>query len=136
MAMHLVLTRFLSERRDVFGLSGALLTLGRQKVLLSPAEFQRWFGRAVLGAEVSDVALFEALGATTAHSLDYTGTPGATIACDLNHPLPIDTLAGKYDVVLDGGTLAHCFNVGVCMETVVRLLRVGGRVLHTSPRQG
>jgi len=134
--MHPVLIRFLSEKRDVFGLRGVLLTLGRQKVLLSPAQFQRWFGRMVLGAEVSDVALFEALGATTVHSLDYTGTLNATIACDLNHPLQSETLAGKYDVVLDGGTLEHCFNVGVYMETVVRLLRVGGRVLHTSPCQG
>jgi hypothetical protein len=51
---------------------------------------------------------------------------------DLNNPLPAE-LASRYDLVYDGGTMEHCFNVGQVMRSILALAKVGGHIVHINP---
>ena len=42
-------------------------------------------------------------------------------------------LEGRFGLILDGGTIEHVFDTRVALESIARMLRVGGRVLHTNP---
>ena len=73
-------------------------------------------------------ATFRALGAEVTVS-DAIAWGGEDIIVDLNAPLP-RRLRGRYDVVVDPGTLEHCFNIAQAFENVDALLRPGGFVYH------
>jgi len=40
---------------------------------------------------------------------------------------------GRYDLVYDGGTMEHCFNVGQVMRNILALAKVSGRIVHVNP---
>lgn len=54
------------------------------------------------------------------------------IFLNLNEELPI-IYEEKYDLVIDTGTLEHCFNVGVAFINMLKLLKKDGIVLTASP---
>lgn len=62
---------------------------------------------------------------------DITDERGCEIYCDLNNPFD----GGSYDFVLDVGTLEHCFNVAQAAENMVRLMSMGGIIIHENPFQ-
>ena len=92
----------------------------------------KWHG---LGGHMSRVAesksLFAALG-IEADFLDIHASRGFEIVADLNNPLPAE-LAGRYDLVYDGGTMEHCFNVGQVIRNIFALAKVGGHIVHINP---
>jgi hypothetical protein len=50
---------------------------------------------------------------------------------DLNYP---EDWPEKYDVVIDGGTAEHCFNVGQVFANILSAVRPdGGIVVHVNP---
>src|SRR5690606_11698747 len=57
---------------------------------------------------------------------------GAEIIADLNHPLS-ETIAGRFDLLVDGGTLEHVFAVRQALMNVAELLKPGGRAIHITP---
>lgn len=57
---------------------------------------------------------------------------GGEIIADLNMPLGVNH-HGKYDVVIDTGTLEHCFNVGTAFENMCRMARIGGFIVSAAP---
>jgi SAM-dependent methyltransferase len=130
--------RLLQHFSDRYAFGGELLTIGWQEVYLTSDQAVRTFGsdleRTATGM-VTDRALFRALGFEAVHSLDYPGTPDASIEHDLNTPLD-PAHRGHYDVVLDVGTLEHVFDAATYMATMAQLVRPGGQVLHLSPTQG
>lgn len=135
MAMHPALIYFLLDKKNEFGITGRVLTIGQQTVLLSSSKYHEIFGKLPAQDTINDLILFQAMGAGCVESIDYFGSK-ATFKYDLNKPLENVLSKGEFDLVLDGGTLEHCFNVGVYMESVVRLVRSGGRVLHITACQG
>jgi hypothetical protein len=76
-------------------------------------------------------ALFRALGFEP-HYIDIAVIRGGEIVQDLNEPLAPD-LVGAFEVVIDSGTLEHCFNIGQAVANVAAALRVGGVVHHGNP---
>ncbi len=86
-------------------------------------------GRMTRVAETDSV--FRALG-IEADYLDIRASRGSEIEVDLNEPLD-DALAGRYDLVFDGGTMEHCFNVGQVMRNILRIAKLGGHILHVNP---
>ena len=55
---------------------------------------------------------------------------------DLNYPLPIPTpepLLEPFGVILDLGTLEHCFNAPQALETMQQLIAPGGFIIHWNP---
>jgi hypothetical protein len=122
---------------------GAALTLGRQDVgfgthtLTQAAERHRYGLRTVddhsEAAPLSDRQLFHRLGFDSLCVMDVNAYEGADVLLDLNaRELPAEHL-GRFDLVLDGGTLEHVFDVAQALRNLCRLVRVGGRILHISP---
>lgn len=79
--------------------------------------------------------LFRLWGLGPYESLDASPAEGPTLVHDLNQPVP-PAWHGRYGLVIDGGTLEHIFDIRTALANVVRLLRVGGSVLHFSPVSG
>ena len=45
-------------------------------------------------------------------------------------------MQGKYDLLVDGGTMEHCFNIKEVLSNSVRLLKLGGYVHLINPTSG
>lgn len=80
---------------------------------------------------VESISLFSALGAEL-HCFDITASRGFEIVADLNFPLPLEA-HGQYDIVYDGGTMEHCFNVPQVIANILSLAKVGGYIVHVNP---
>lgn len=57
-------------------------------------------------------------------TLDISPYQGCKIVHDLNFPL--DTHSNEYDLVIDGGTIEHIFNIGVAFRNILELLTPQG----------
>jgi hypothetical protein len=68
-------------------------------------------------------------------SIDIRPSRGAERIVDLNHPQPIAPGEWRelYDVILDPGTLEHCFNIGQAFLNVAAMVAPGGTIIHTNP---
>ncbi|HEX4780046.1 MAG TPA: hypothetical protein VH301_04790 [Usitatibacter sp.] len=64
--------------------------------------------------------------------VDIAASRGVEIVLDLNQPAP-ESMRGRYDIVYDGGTMEHCFNVGQVMRNIASFARVGGFIVHVNP---
>lgn len=82
---------------------------------------------------VSDNYFFRFLGFEAVESLDYSNFEQATHIVDLNLPDTPTELNEQYDMVFDGGTIEHIFNVPMALAHIFRMLKTGGRVVHSSP---
>ena len=96
------------------------------------ASILRWHH---LESQMSRVAetrsVFAAMGIES-DFIDIAASRGCEIVQDLNVPASAE-LAGKYDIVYDGGTMEHCFNVGQVMRNILGFARVGGFIVHVNP---
>lgn len=130
-------------RRDNPHLGRRLLQLGRQHTFVTQEQLVSALKKYLLPIPemvlelnsdevVNDVLLFSALGFSTIESLDVSGFEDPTYLHDLNNPIPPE-LAEMYDVVLDGGTIEHIFDVRAVMTNIHNLLAVGGSVIHLAP---
>ncbi|WP_299968691.1 class I SAM-dependent methyltransferase [uncultured Roseobacter sp.] len=75
---------------------------------------------------------FEVLGFSPVESLDYSDFEGASIIQDLTKDVP-DTLRGQFDVVYDGGTCEHIFDLPKAYRNIHALLKPGGVLIGHSP---
>ncbi|MBY0404389.1 MAG: hypothetical protein K2X66_10865 [Cyanobacteria bacterium] len=78
---------------------------------------------------------FKMLGFTTVHSLDGFPLENPTFVHDLNEPIPLE-MHQQYQLVCDGGTMEHVFDIKTVLTNTVRLLALGGYVLHITPISG
>ena len=69
------------------------------------------------------------LGFDVVDTFDILGNP--THKVDLNKPLEAEHL-GKYDWVIDSGTLYCCFNPAMVLQNITNMLKDTGYCLHTS----
>lgn len=69
--------------------------------------------------------LLHYLGSCTVTAMDASPFEGAEIIHDLNISVP-ESLYGKFDFILDGGTIEHVFNFPCAIANVQRMLRPGG----------
>jgi len=75
---------------------------------------------------------FLMFGLKEVHAVDYSEYEGADIVFDLNDELP-EELCGKFDYVIDGGTIEHVFDVAKALKNVSAMVKTGGTVIHISP---
>ena len=64
--------------------------------------------------------------------LDCDVNGRATLALDLNHPIPAD-LRGRFGTIVNGGTLEHIFDLKQSMENLHLLIKAGGTLIHMVP---
>jgi SAM-dependent methyltransferase len=132
--------KFLLSARRRGGNFGDVLMIGRQDLNVYPAKMRQILTHAGLngdlfapGAPDTGFAepLFKALGARNVHSLDASAFEGADFVRDLNCPVGED-LKQRFDLVFDGGTLEHVFNLPTALKNCMEMLRENGLfITHT-----
>jgi SAM-dependent methyltransferase len=78
---------------------------------------------------------FGALGFQRIHSLDVSSYENATFVYDLNRGpdyLPVNLIA-SYDVVFNGGTLEHCFDIARGLAAALSMAAHNGLFVSISP---
>lgn len=120
---------FLKMRRDGVDL-GRVLTLGHQHLHLDAATYRRVFARLGLPLpnDVPGFAadLLGAMGASHVESIDASAYEGATRLHDLNEPVPA-AWREQFDLVFDGGTLEHVFNIPTALKNCMEMVKLNGR---------
>jgi hypothetical protein len=91
----------------------------------------RWHGLPH-GTRIPDSAQFFALLGYDLEVIDIVATRGGERIQDLNQPVPQE-LHRRYALVMDPGTLEHCFNIAQAAKNVVELVARGGCVFHGNP---
>ena len=130
---------------------GRLLLLGQADVYFSQTHLVRMARTArvtlardipitasqapVLAAKgyLSGETLFRQIGFSEIEVLDLSNFEGATIQFDLNSEETPAALCEHFDVIIDHGTLEHVFHVPNALRNLFRMLRIGGRVVHSAP---
>lgn len=139
--------RFLAETWPRQGRVERVLTLGRQGLWVAPARLEEilrrrglWpdagdsksFQAAVSGAEWRFAELLRQMGVAEVQACDASGFEGADLIHDLNQPIPPEW-EERYDLVIDGGTLEHVFNLPTALGNAMRMVRTGGRLVLFTP---
>jgi hypothetical protein len=118
-------------------LSGPVLTLGVQDVPFTRDDFGRWlpadFPHPSAPRPMRSAELFEGLGLGAPTSLDVSDYEGAQVLFDLNADDLPAALQSAFNLVFNGGTLEHVFNVANALTNISRMVRAGGAVLHVFP---
>jgi hypothetical protein len=120
------------------------LSLGYPDILLDNAEARELFGVRLNGIHpqndeakkrhnfprdlVDTDELFRALGIVLT-CVDYKVLRGNEVVADMNEPCDL----GEFDIVIDPGTLEHCFNLPQAAMNVATSVKVGGHVVHMNP---
>jgi SAM-dependent methyltransferase len=65
--------------------------------------------------------------------MDIDEYEGADHLFDLNQPECPSGLHSKFDLIVDGGSLEHCFNLPNALNSIGTMLRENGVVFHTNP---
>jgi hypothetical protein len=91
---------------------------------LNALEEYRW-------GDYSDCFLRAFLGVEELEILDNSAYEGATLIYDLNQPVP-ESLRGRFDAVIDAGTLEHVFNFPVALANLMKMVKVGGSIFITT----
>jgi hypothetical protein len=81
---------------------------------------------------MSDKEFFKLLGFEGVFSCDVSAYEKADVILDLNLPVPQE-LHERFDVIYDGGTMEHIFNVPRVIANIHAMLKAGGRVIHIAP---
>jgi hypothetical protein len=89
-------------------------------------EFGGWHG--VQHPLPETLHVFEAIGASL-ECVDIHPSRGVERVVDLNRPCDL----GQFDVVLDPGTIEHCFNIGQAILNAANAVAVGGSIYHSPP---
>jgi hypothetical protein len=122
-------------------LSGRILSLAYPDILLTAEESQAYTGRApkfltdagrvhgVIYGLPETRDFFSALGCEF-ECVDFAEGLMADRVVDLNHPADL----GEFDLVIDPGTTEHCFNIAQAMLNAAGAVKVGGRIVHETPR--
>ncbi len=138
----------LEASRRPFG--GSIVTLGRQHVYLTGNEVRemaRQHGVPLqpirdelhrephLAAQgfLSDDCLLQMIGFGQITRVDYSDYEAPDEILDLNALETPETLRGKFDVVLDTGTIEHVFDIAAALRHCCRMAKPGGRVIHLTP---
>jgi len=119
---------------------GRTIMLGRQQFFVPPKLVCECLAQndlpsdgleAAIKSNVFSEPFFRALGSTQVDSMDNSEFEGANQIHDLNQPIP-PALKEQFDVVYDGGTLEHVFNLTVALRSAMEMLKKDGRLfIHT-----
>jgi SAM-dependent methyltransferase len=127
-------------------LGGAFLMLGRQRFVgtrkgRSAEAFAAKIAQYLPGLREADLRnsddnyserFFEKLGFSSVDSLDFSDFEGASIIHDLTQPVG-DDLACRFDVIYDGGTCEHVFELPTAYRNIDKMLKPGGVLIGHSP---
>ena len=153
MAINTIVLNVLRQIRPHLPAEPKICCLGYPDVLVSTEQAQQYLGaepaarlayrpdsasiiawhalQAHLDRVIDAESLFEVMGMKLT-VVDLVASRGGERIVDLNEPLAAD-LVGAFDIVLDAGTMEHCFNVGQAVRNILAMAKVGGFVIHLNP---
>jgi hypothetical protein len=151
LGLSLPLLRQILKYYRLEGTPKRVLTLGRQGIAVTPQEALQLIEESGLPLQaersslelveepslgklagyVSDRSFFRMLGIEV-HSMDHSSFEKPDLIHDLNNPIPTEWY-GRYDQILDGGTLEHVFDIRQSLKNIFELLAVGGEIVHMVP---
>ena len=107
--------------------------IGHQSLYLSKGQLQALAERSRTDVDLTALddqqyadRFFELfLYSKNVQSVDYSDYEGCNIVHDMNTPINASYDEG-FDVVVDGGSLEHIFNVPVALENYMRMVKKGG----------
>lgn len=79
---------------------------------------------------------FKTLGYNRVDTLDVSDYEGANILFDLNQNQTPNEHINKYDLIFDGGTLEHVFNIGNALKHLTKMVTKKGIIFHSNPCNG
>lgn len=82
---------------------------------------------------ISDKTFFQAMGFSEIVRLDVSSYEDADEIFDLNSTSTPEGLRERFDVVYNGGTLEHVFNVPEALKNLHKMTACGGRIIHNCP---
>jgi len=130
------MARFMARARKLGTELGDVVTIGRQSLTVPEAELTRigrFLGidetaaRTVARDHYAERLLTLVYGAHSTCSIDVSAYEDADVIHDMNTPIPA-TLAGRFDTLLDGGTLEHLFDQRTVLTSYMALVRPGGSI--------
>lgn len=147
MGIDLYTLRYIKAVAEEHDLTGRALMLGRQGVNRAKErprvrELARGLGvQGKLNSKFDMVdGVMAAIGFSAVDALDISDYQGAEVLQDLSAPVPVE-LYDSYDLIYDGGTTEHVFNLPVAFENVEKMLSDGGvfvsaNLLNGDPTHG
>lgn len=93
----------------------------------------RWHNATAMADRVVESRHFFSLIGYDLTIADIAPIRGDEIIIDLNEAVDAAFTDPGYDLVIDGGTAEHCFNIGQAFKNFAHLTRVGGFVFHLNP---
>lgn len=146
MAIPDTLAAHLIETTKTNALGGAFLMLGRQRWIgsrrgKSAKLLQETIETYLPGMTEVDLQnpdnhfaerFFEALGYNSVDSMDFSEFEGASILQDLGSEID-PSLEACFDVIYDGGTCEHIFDLPTAYRNIHKMLKPGGVLIGHSP---
>lgn len=114
------------ELRELFDLDGAEFAFREDS-----AQIIKWHGAKI--ERVVEAKHFFSLLGMDLDVWDIHASRGIELEVDLNHALTAPNQSMRYDLVIDCGTIEHCFNIGQAMASLAIVTREGGFVFHDNP---
>ena len=115
-----------NELKQIFG---ANIDFKQLKIREESERIIEWHGARHLSKIYDTFSLFEQLDCELTIS-DIEEIRGGEIIIDLNVPLKT---SNKYNIVFDGGTMEHCFNIGQAIQNIIELTEIDGYILYGNP---
>lgn len=136
--------KFLLSCRKSGSRFGKTLMIGRQILNLDFSELKHdlsGFGLYESDQQVEKLlsdhngyseSLLRLLGSDVIDSLDYSNYEGANLLHDMNLPIP-EEWKGKYQTVLESGSIEHIFNFPVSIKNCMEMVAPGGDLIIITP---
>lgn len=125
----------IARSTKALGLSGSVCTLGVITEWSEPADLDRAIRSAGLHPANGEDP-FRRMGFQSLESTDVSGFEGCTHILDLNTTNLPAALGERYDVIYNGGTLEHVFDIRMALKNIFQMLRPGGVVIQFLPVNG
>lgn len=143
--------RFLAREHKNKPFKSPVLTLGRQVIWVTYDEVKRILISEGIQPQplkdvtdlttkiptqssgyISDIAFFRLMNVEELYTLDFNDYEHADIIADLNKPIPSE-FQGRFNLIFDGGTLEHIFDIKQAMMNISLMLKPKGKIIHLSP---
>lgn len=108
------------------------LTIGKQKISADKFLVNQIVKDDTIKSKYIDEYLIKHFGSNSVDVLDVNNYENANIIQDLNKDIPTN-LEGKFDTIIDGGSLEHVFDVKTALNNLKKMCKINGVIIHISP---
>jgi SAM-dependent methyltransferase len=123
----------LKNTKKEFSLSGLVGTLGVQNLHSDFIKNKKFTKNLFLK---NNSGIFLQLGFHGEESIDANDYEGCDHIFDLNQKDLPKALINRFDVLYNGGTLEHVFDIATALQNCFKMLKVGGTIIHAGPTNG